>query len=109
MTRGRILRATEMPNAIDLDVEANGKSLLTIAITRHKYWKGIMDGMPSLPQPANIAFQSFVVPPGRHHVALRYRNPVVMIFGVISMITLLALLVAAVVPRNRALPPPSQR
>jgi len=32
-----------------------------------------------------------------------------MIFGVISMITLLALLVAAVVPRNRALPPPSQR
>jgi len=109
MTRGRILRATEMPNAIDLDVEANGKSLLTIAITRHKYWKGSMDGIPSLPQPANIAFQSFVVPPGRHHVALRYRNPVMMIFGVISMITLLALLVAAVVPRNRALPPPSQR
>ena len=106
---GRIVKATETPNAIDLDVEASGRAPLVVAITRHKYWKGIMDGIPSPPQPANIAFQGFIVPPGKHHVALRYRNPVVMIFGVISMVTLLALLVAAAVPRNKALPPPSQR
>jgi len=102
---GRILRAVERPNAIDLDVEADGKALLVIAVTRHKYWKGILDGMPSPPQPANIAFQSMVIPPGRHHVALRYRNPLVMIFGCVSIVSALLLVVFSL--RSRAPQPPS--
>ncbi|MDQ6802579.1 MAG: hypothetical protein M3041_17330 [Acidobacteriota bacterium] len=106
---GRIMSMTSTPNAIDLDVEAEGQALLVIGVTRHKYWKGIMDGMPSPPLPANVAFQSFVVPKGRHHIALRYRNPPAMIFGVVSIVTFLALLTAACVSRSRALPPPSQR
>jgi hypothetical protein len=105
---GRIVGMTSTSNAIDLDVETDGQALLVIGVTRHKYWKGIMDGMPSPPLPANVAFQSFVVPPGRHHVALRYRNPLVMIFGVVSIVTFVALLIVACVPRSRALPPPSQ-
>ncbi|HYS52959.1 MAG TPA: hypothetical protein VER58_04215 [Thermoanaerobaculia bacterium] len=105
---GKIVKATETPNAIDLDVEAGGQALLVIAITRHKYWKGIMDGKPSPPRPANIAFQYFVVPPGKHHIALRYRNPMVLIFGAISILTLVALLIAAAVPRSTAQPLPSQ-
>ena len=105
---GRILKVNSTPNVIDLDVETKGQALLVIAVTRHKYWKGIVDGMPVPPQPANIAFQSFVVPLGRHHISLRYRNPAVMIFGGVSLVTFLALLIAACVPRSRALPPPSQ-
>jgi uncharacterized membrane protein YfhO len=54
-----------------------------------------MDGMPTPPRPANVAFQCFVVPQGRHHITLRYRNPAVMIFGVVSLVTLLALLIVA--------------
>ncbi|HEY8182233.1 MAG TPA: hypothetical protein VII32_08325, partial [Thermoanaerobaculia bacterium] len=104
---GRIVRTIEQPNAIDIDVETNGQALLVISVTRHKYWKGIMDGMPSPPHPANAAFQCFVVPPGKHHIALRYRNPLVMIFGVVSLVTFVALLIVACVPRSRALPPPS--
>jgi len=91
---GRVVKATETPNAIDLDVEANGQALLVIAVTRHKYWKGIVDGMPSPPHPANGAFQCFVVQPGKHHVALRYRNPAVMIFGVVSLLSVVTLLAA---------------
>jgi hypothetical protein len=101
ITNGKILRVSETPNSADIDVEANGKSTLTIAITRHKYWKGIVDGMPSPPRPANIAFQAFDVPPGRHHIALRYRNPIVMIFGVVSLLSALALLAAHFVAQHR--------
>jgi hypothetical protein len=105
---GRILKMNSTANVIDLDVEAEGQAVLVIGVTRHKYWKGIMDGMPSPPRPANVAFQSFVIPQGRHHITLRYRNPAVMIFGVVSIVTFVALLIAACVPRSRALPPPSQ-
>jgi hypothetical protein len=92
---GRILRMTSTPNVIDLDVEAQGQALLVIGVTRHKYWKGFIDGVPTPPRPANIAFQSFVVPPGRHHITLRYRNPAVMIFGLVSIVTVLALVIVA--------------
>jgi hypothetical protein len=104
---GRIVKSSSTANTIDLDVETAGQALLVIGVTRHKYWKGIMDGMPSPPHPANMAFQSFLVPNGRHHIALRYRNPLVMICSVVSIVTFVALLIAACVPRNRALPPPS--
>jgi hypothetical protein len=102
---GRILRAVERPNAIDIDVVADREASLVIAVTRHKYWKGILDGMPSPPQPANIAFQSLVIPPGKHHVALRYRNPPVMIFGPVSIVSALLLVVFSL--RSRAPRPPS--
>src|SRR2546423_1922291 len=35
---GRVVSVAERPNAIDLDVEANTRTVLFIAITRHKYW-----------------------------------------------------------------------
>jgi uncharacterized membrane protein len=105
---GRILKENSTANVIDIDVEAQGQALLVIGVTRHKYWKGIMDGKPSPPLPANVAFQCFIVPQGRHHFTLRYRNPAVMIFGAVSIVTFVALLIVVCVPRNRALPPPSQ-
>ena len=98
---GRILEAIERPNAIDLDVETSGQALLVISVTRHKYWKGILDGMASPPHPANEAFQCMVIPPGRHHVALRYRNPLVMIFGFVSLLAAAALLAAHFVAEHR--------
>lgn len=103
---GRVIRSEVRPNAIDLDVETTGQALLVIAVTRHKYWKGILDGMPARIRPANEAFQSMVIPPGRHHVALRYRNPVVMIFGLISAVSVLALAAVAAL-RSRAPQPPT--
>jgi hypothetical protein len=98
---GRVIQAIERPNAIDLDVEAARNATLFIAITRHKYWKGILDGMPSPLHPSNIAFQAMEIPPGRHHVALHYRNPLIVIFGFISLLTAAALLTADFVIQHR--------
>jgi len=92
---GRVIRETEKPGAIDLDVEASGKAQLVISETRHKYWKGTLDGAPAELHPANIAFQSIEIPAGRHHVALRYRNPLIVIFGFVSLITAAGLIVVS--------------
>lgn len=108
---GRVVRAIEHPNAIDLDVESAANALLVIAVTRHKYWQATIDGVPAVLHPTNIAFQSVVVPRGRHHVALRYRNPLIVIFGIVSIVSAAALLAIAVGGgfRSRAPRPPSQR
>lgn len=109
MSGGRIVSAIEHPNEIDFEVDASGSALLTIAVTRHKYWHATIDGTPVPIHPANIAFQSVAVPAGRHQVALRYRNPLIVIFGIVSIVTtavLLAIAVAGALP-SRALPPPS--
>ena len=98
---GKIVRVSEQPNAIDLDVESGNETTLIIAITRHKYWKAMIDGTPAAIHPANIAFQAIDVPRGRHHVALRYRNPLVIIFGVVSLVTVLSLLTAHFVAEHR--------
>src|SRR5204863_8331603 len=65
------------------DLEVSGPSQLLITITRHKYWRATIDGQTAALQPANIAYQSLAVPPGRHHIALRYRNPLVLWSGAI--------------------------
>lgn len=102
---GRVLDSRERPNALDLDVEAAGDALLVIAVTRDKYWRATIDGAPAPIHPANLAFQSIVVPRGRHHVALRYLNPLMTIFGIVSIVSVAAVAGAAL--RSRAPRPPS--
>ncbi len=92
----RILRAVERPNAIDFDVDAASEALLVIAVTRHKYWTASVDGAYAELHPANFAFQGIRVPSGRHRVALRYRNPLVVVFGGLSAVSAAALIALAV-------------
>jgi hypothetical protein len=106
---GRVLRASEHGNAVDLDVESTGSAALIISVTRHKYWNATIDGTPATLYAANIAFQGLTIPRGTHHVSLRYRNPIIVICGVISLLTVAALLVIAVDAglRSRGSPSPS--
>ena len=93
---GRILRVSETSSTADLDLETPSQAPLVIAITIHKYWHAFSDGRRVPLQRANIAYQSVMIPPGRHHVELRYRNPVILWSGVVSAIALIAL-----IPRRR--------
>jgi hypothetical protein len=104
----RIVRVDERASAIDLDVEATGDALLVLAVTRHKYWRATIDGNPAEILPANVAFQALRVGRGRHHVALRYRNPFVIVCAIVSLIAVLALASVAAL-RSKAPPPPSPR
>lgn len=91
---GKVLSARERPNTIDLDVEtegeAQGRSLLVLSVTPHKYWSATVDSLPASLVPVNIGYQGIVLPRGRHKVRLVYRNTLVVFTGIISLITLSA-------------------
>jgi hypothetical protein len=96
----RVIASRVSPNRIAVDVEAGGRSFLALAITRHKYWSATIDGAPATIHPANVAFQGVVIEPGRHHLELVYRNPVIAVCGWISIAALLATIAVAIVPRR---------
>jgi hypothetical protein len=106
-TQGRVIAVDERANTIDLDVESAGNAALNIAVTPHKYWSATIDGNAAQLHVANVGFQSLIVPRGRHHVAMRYRNPLVIWCGAISLLTVLGLAAAAL--RSKGSPPPSPR
>jgi hypothetical protein len=102
---GRVIRAQESANRVALDVEAAGRGFLVLAITPHRYWAATIDGKPAALVRANVGFQGLVVDGGRHHIELRYRNPVVIASAWISLLAFIATAGAAL--RRKAQPPPS--
>jgi len=99
-TAARIFAVRETPNSATIDVEAAAPAPLTILVTRHKYWRVTIDGRDAAVTPANIAYQSVLVPAGRHRVEMRYRNPLVAWGALISAFVLVAITVP-IPPRRR--------
>jgi len=112
---GRVVRAVEGDDRIDLAVESGGRALLVVAITPHRHWRATIDGAPSSLIRANGGMQAVEVPLGRHNITMIYRDPVVTASAVVSALTVIALLLAALTSRFAArsrstIPPPqSQR
>jgi hypothetical protein len=92
---GKVVRLEEKPSHVKLEVEASGDALLVASVTAHRYWHATLDGREVPLVPVNIAFQGVRVPPGRHAIELRYRNPLLLLSAVVSAVTLLALGVLA--------------
>ena len=123
----RQIRASVRANSMDFVVETAAPALFVLAVTPHRYWHATLDGRPTQLIRTNIAYQSVVVPPGRHTIAMAYRNPVVIASLTLSILATIALGAVAVFsrrtsreavspagdsaggPRNTALPPPSPR
>ncbi len=91
----RVVRAVETANTARIQIEAEGRALLVMSVTPHRYWKATIDGRPAELQVVNIGYQGAVVPPGRHVVAMRYANPLVRAGMGISAAALVLLGVAA--------------
>jgi hypothetical protein len=89
---GTVLAQRESANSARIMVEANGRAFLVMSVTPHKYWRVTIDGNEVPAIVTNIGYQGVVVPPGRHVVEMRYRNPLVPAGAAISGIALLALL-----------------
>ncbi len=101
---GRVLRAIETPSTADVDVEVarGAPALLAISVTYHKYWRAWIDGREEKLVPANLAYQGLLVPPGRHHIRLVYRNPLVPASGAITLLAIAALVAFVAVEKRAA-------
>jgi hypothetical protein len=89
---GTVLAQRESANHARLDVDARGRAFLVMSVTPHKYWRITIDGHEVPAIITNIGYQGVVVPPGRHIVEMRYRNPLVATGAAVSAATFLALL-----------------
>ncbi|HYC61511.1 MAG TPA: hypothetical protein VEK79_18295 [Thermoanaerobaculia bacterium] len=81
----------ETANSARIDVEARGRAFLVMSVTPHKNWRITIDGQETSAVVANIGYQGVVVPPGRHLVEMRYRDPLVSAGAAMSAVALLAL------------------
>ena len=91
----RVTRVLETANTATIDVTAAGRAYLVASVTGHRYWFATIDGQPAPLIATNLAYQGLVVPAGTHTIAMRYRNPFVLIGGAVSLLTLIALAIAA--------------
>ncbi|HEY2830092.1 MAG TPA: hypothetical protein VGJ88_08225 [Thermoanaerobaculia bacterium] len=96
---GSVTKVIETPNAINIDVDVRANALLVASVTRDAHWAATIDRLPVRVETANIAFQAIMVPPGRHHVELRYANRLVAAGGVFTALGLL-LVAALAIPRH---------
>jgi len=85
--RGVVSHVVETANTAAMDVESSGQGFLVMSVTPHKYWRILMDGRRVPAIITNIAYQGIVVTPGRHHIEMVYRNEIVRVGMLISLIT----------------------
>jgi len=91
----RVTRVRETANSATIDVTATSRAFLVASVTGHRYWSATIDGNPAPLIATNLAYQGLIVPAGTHTIAMRYRNPLVPIGAAMSVITLIALAIAA--------------
>ncbi len=58
-----------------------------MSVTPHKYWTIVVDGMKVPAVVTNIAYQGIIVTPGKHHIEMEYRNELVRVGMLITLIT----------------------
>lgn len=85
--KGVIKRLAETANTATLDVESFGQGFLVMSVTPHKYWTIVVDGMKVPAVVTNIAYQGIIVTPGKHHIEMQYRNEMVRVGMLITLIT----------------------
>lgn len=96
---GRVVNVRETPNSVHLEVEADGRSFLVAGITPHRYWTATIDGAEVPAVVTNAGYQGVEVAAGRHLVELTYRNPLIPAAGIVSLLTVAALLAGGRRPR----------
>jgi uncharacterized membrane protein YfhO len=85
--QGVVSHIVETANTAAMDVEVAGQGFLVMSVTPHKYWRIRIDGTRVPAIITNIAYQGIVVTPGRHHIEMEYRNELVRVGMLISLIT----------------------
>jgi hypothetical protein len=100
----RVTAVGRRADAETVEVESTAKALLLRSETYEPRWRATVDGKEAKIFPADYAFQGVVVPPGRHGVAFRYVDRLMMLGMCISLAAL-----AACVRALAARPTPASR
>lgn len=95
-----VARIAETSSSASIDVDCSGRGYLVASITPHKYWRAAIDGKPAPLHVTNLGFQGLVVERGRHSIQMHYSNPLVIAFGVVSLLALMSCVIAAALPRR---------
>jgi hypothetical protein len=98
---GVVARARETATEAVVDVVSQGTGYLVASVTFHRYWHATIDGARAGIVPTNLCFQGVIVPPGRHQVRFTYRNPLVTIGAIVSLIALMGLVAFSALSRLR--------
>jgi hypothetical protein len=88
---GTVQSVNERDNSIRLTVQARSRTSLVMSVTAHRYWSAFVDGQRTSLQPADIAYQSLSLEPGTHTVEMRYRNPMIAVGAIVTLLGVLAL------------------
>ena len=82
-----VSHVVETANTVNLDAECAGQGFLVMSVTPHKYWTIRVDGSRVPAITTNIGYQGIILTPGHHHVEMVYRNELVRVGMLISLIT----------------------
>ncbi len=99
--QGIVKSVRETANEATLEVESLGQSFLVMSVTPHKYWHVAIDGRETRAIVTNIGYQGVILTPGHHRVTMEYRNELVRVGMLVSILSMLVLSAFAVLrPRE---------
>ena len=91
---GRVVSASGTDSSALLNVTCQGHCYLVISITPHKYWKARVDGQEVPLHVTNVGYQGLELSSGNHRLELQYRNPLIAVGGIVSLLALAAVFLA---------------
>jgi hypothetical protein len=90
------------PDRIRADVESPIPAHLVVVDAWAPGWRATVDGSPAPVLRANVGFRAVPVPPGRHHIELRYRPASIRHGIAMSAVAIVVALAVAVRSSRRA-------
>jgi len=73
-TTCEVMNTRFLPERVEADITAASATMAVISQTYYHLWNAYVDGNPVPLLRANVAFQAFQVPAGKHHIEVVYRD-----------------------------------
>ena len=86
---GEVREVRETANSARIAVRSAGRAFLVMSVTGHRYWSATLDGKPAPLILTNVVYQGIVIPAGDHVIETRYRNPMIAVGAVITILMLI--------------------
>jgi Bacterial membrane protein YfhO len=97
----------DLPDRVEVDVNANSPAYLVLADTYDPGWSAAVDGRPAPIRPAFAAFRAIFMTEGKHRVVFTYEPAGFRVGLIVTALGLVGVLACLVWPRPVAPPDPS--